>query len=203
MTPDLELDPPSLTRGRLLGGLVAAGAGAIAGGAVLSALPDDAGSAPSARLDQQILNFGLLLEDIQAAFYAEALRRARLAGELRTYAQVVGGQEREHARFIRSKLGSKANPRPRLDFGDDTADAERFARSALRLEDLGVKAYFTQAANLTPAALAQLTRIATVESRHAAWIRDLSGLDPAPDPVEPTLSAATVRKTLEGSGYVR
>jgi rubrerythrin len=192
-----------LTRERLLAGLLAAGAGVFAGGAVLGALPEDAGSAPSARQDIDILNFGLLLEDVQAAFYAEALRRARLDGELRTFAQTVAGQEREHARFLRARLGGAAQRPPKLDFGDDTADAQRFARSALRLEDLGVKAYFTQAANLTPTALAQLTRIATVESRHAAWIRDLSGLDPAPDPVEPTLSAATVRKTLEGSGYVR
>jgi rubrerythrin len=194
---------PGLTRERLLAGLLATGAGAFAGGAVLAALPDGAGSAPSARQDTDILNFGLLLEDVQAAFYAEGLRRARLAGELRTFAQVVGGQEREHARFLRARLGSAAQRPPKLDFGDDTADAERFARSALRLEDLGVKAYFTQAASLTPEALAQLSRIATVESRHAAWIRDLTGLDPAPDAAELTLSAATVRRTLQGSGYVR
>jgi hypothetical protein len=200
MAPDA---PPTLTRARLLAGLVAAGAGTIAGGAALGALPDDAGSAPSAHLDVAILNFGLLIEEIQAAFYAEALRRARLAGELRTFAQVVGGHEREHVRFVRAALGHHAGSAPKLDFGDDTADAERFARSALRLEDLGVRAYFTQAANLRPATLAQVARIATVESRHAAWIRDLAGLDPAPDPVEPQLDAKTVRKTLEGSGYVR
>jgi rubrerythrin len=196
-------DAPTLTRSRLLTGLVAAGAGTIAGGAVLGAMPDEAGSTPSARLDIAILNFGLLLEEVQAAFYAEALKRARLAGELRTFAEVVGGHEREHVRFVRAALGRHAQPAPKLDFGDDTADAERFARSALRLEDLGVKAYFTQAANLRPATLAQVGRIATVESRHAAWIRDLAGLDPAPDPVEPTLAAKTVRQTLKGSGYVR
>jgi rubrerythrin len=196
-------DPPTLTRSALLTGLLAAGAGTIAGGAVLSALPDDAGSAPSARLDVAILNFGLLIEEVQAGFYAEALRRARLAGELRTFAEAVGGHEREHVRFVRAALGRHARAAPTLDFGDDTADAERFARSALRLEDLGVKAYFTQAANLRPATLAQVSRIATVESRHAAWIRDLAGLDPAPDPVEPQLDAATVRRTLKGSGYVR
>jgi hypothetical protein len=190
---------PTLTRA----GLLAAGAGTIAGGVLLAALPDDAGSAPSARLDASILTFVLLLEDIQSAFYAEGLRRARLAGELRTFAQVVGGQEHEHAAFVRKLLGRAAARPPKLDFGDDTADAGRFAASALRLEDLGVKAYFTQAAHLTPGALAQASRIATVESRHAAWIRGLTGLDPAPDPAEPTLSATAVRKTLEGSGYVR
>ncbi|WCB96038.1 hypothetical protein DSM104299_04792 [Baekduia alba] len=185
-------------------GLLAAGAGAVAGGALVAAWPPElADSAPSAQLDRRVLAFALLLEEIQAGFYAEALRRARLQGELLVYARTVGAQEAAHVRHLRAALGAQAGAAPRLDFGDDTADPERFARSALRLEDLAVKAYFTQAANLTPAALAAAARIATVESRHAAWIRDLAGLDPAPDPVEPTLSAATVRKTLEGSGYVR
>jgi rubrerythrin len=191
---------PEITRRALL----ATGAGTAAGGVALAAAwPDLAGSAPSTQLDQRILAFALLLEEVQAGFYAEALRRARLQGELLTYARTVGAQEAVHVKHLRAALGSRAAPAPRLDFGDDTADPERFARSALRLEDLAVKAYFTQAANLTPAALASAAQIATVESRHAAWIRDLAGLDPAPDAVEPTLSAATVRKTLQGSGYVR
>jgi rubrerythrin len=183
--------------------LLAVGAGSLAGGVLAAAVPDLADSAPSARLDRKILTFALLLEEVQAGFYAEALRRARLRGELLTFARTVGTQEEAHLRLLRKTLGQRADAKPQLDFGDDTADAERFARSALRLEDLAVKAYFTQAAHLTPKALAAATRIATVESRHAAWIRDLTGNDPAPDPVEPTLSAADVRKTLEGSGYVR
>ena len=182
--------------------LFTGGAGAIAGGILATSWSELADSAPSPRLDQRILAFALLLEQVQAGFYAEALRRARLQGELLTFARTVGGQEAVHVKFLRTALGAHAGAAPRLDFGDDTADPERFARSALRLEDLAVKAYFTQAANLTPAALASAAKIATVESRHAAWIRDLVGLDPAPDAVEPTLSAATVRKTLEGSGYV-
>jgi rubrerythrin len=196
---------PEPTRRNLFAGLLAAGAGAgaIAGGVLAAAVPDLADSAPSPRLDQRILAFALLLEEVQAGFYAEALRRARLQGELLTFARTVGAQEDAHMRYLRKALGSAAGPSPKLDFGDDTADPERFARSALRLEDLAVKAYFTQAANLTPAALAAATRIATVESRHAAWIRDLTGNDPSPDPVEPTLSAAAVRTTLQGSGYVR
>jgi rubrerythrin len=190
------------TRRDLFAGLLATGV--LAGGALAAAVPDLAGSAsPSPGLDKRILAFALLLEEVQAGFYAEALRRARLQGELLTFARTVGAQEDAHRQYLRKALGSAAGPSPELDFGDDTADPERFARSALRLEDLAVKAYFTQAAHLSPGALAAATRIATVESRHAAWIRDLTGNDPAPDPVEPTLSAATVRKTLQGSGYVR
>lgn len=192
-----------LTRRDLLDGALALGTGTAAAGVIAAAIPDPAGSAPSARLDRKILAFALLLEEVQAGFYAEALRRARLQGELRVFARTVGAHEDAHLRLLRKALGRDAGPAPALDFGDDTADPERFARSALRLEDLAVKAYFTQASHLTPAALATAARIATVESRHAAWIRDLTGNDPAPDPVEPALSAAAVRKTLQGSGYVR
>lgn len=190
---------PDLSRRTLLG----LGAGTLAGGAALAAWPGAGGAAPSAALDKRILAFALLIEDVQAGFYADALRRGRLQGELLTFARTVGAQEARHARELRAALGPTAPRPPRLDFGDATSDPQRFARSALRLEDLGVKAYFTQAANLTPATLAKATRIATVESRHAAWIRDLAGFDPAPDAVEPTLSAAEVRRTLQGSGYVR
>jgi Ferritin-like domain len=182
-------------------GLVAAAA--TTGGVLLASLPDAGDAAPSAALDRRILTFALLLEDVQAGFYADALRKARLQGELLDYARTVGAQETRHAQTLRRALGAGAPAPPRLDFGDDTSDPERFARSALRLEDLGVKAYMTQAAHLTPGALAAAARIATVEARHAAWIRDLAGLDPAPDAVEPQLSADTVRRTLEGSGYVR
>lgn len=191
--------PVDLTRRSLL----AVGAGSLAGGVLAAAVPDLADSEPSAKLDRKILAFALLLEQVQASFYAEALRRARLRGELLAFARTVSAQEDAHLKLLGETLGPDAAKAPKLDFGDDTADPERFARSALRLEDLAVKAYFTQAAHLTPKALAAATRIATVESRHAAWIRDLTGNDPAPDPVEPTLSAADVRKTLEGSGYVR
>jgi hypothetical protein len=181
-------------------GLVAAAAAT--GGVLLASLPDAGDAAPSAALDRRVLTFALLLEDVQAGFYADALKKARLQGELLDYARTVGAQEARHAQTLRHALGPGAPAPPRLNFGDDTADAERFARSALRLEDLAVKAYITQAANLTPGALAAAARIATVEARHAAWIRDLSGFDPAPDAVEPALSADTVRRTLEGSGYV-
>jgi rubrerythrin len=190
---------PDLSRRTLLG----LGTGALAGGGLLAAWPGAGDAAPSAELDKKILAFALLIEDVQAGFYADALHRAQLQGELLTFAQTVGAQEASHARELRTTLGASAPPPPKLQFGDATSDPERFARSALRLEDLGVKAYFTQAAHLTPAALAKATRIATVESRHAAWIRDLAGLDPAPDAVEPTLSATIVRRTLQGSGYVR
>ena len=51
--------------------------------------------------------------------------------------------------------------------------------------------------------LAAAARIVSVEARHAAWIRDVTGLNPAPAAVEPTASADKVMKTFQGSGFVK
>ena len=155
-------------------------AGVTVGGVVLGEHADPALSRPSAKQDAEILNFALLLEFIQAAFHAEGLQRAKLTGELRTFAQTAVKHEDEHVAALQAALGSAARTAPKIDFGDDTADADRFSLAALKLEDLGVAAYTAQAPNLTTPALKAAARIVSVESRHAAWIRDLRGMNPAP-----------------------
>ena len=64
-------------------------------------------------------------------------------------------------------------------------DPKRFARTAIRLEELGLAAYNGAATSLTPDALADAARIVSVEARHAAWIRDIAGANPAPRAAEP------------------
>ena len=59
---------------------------------------------------------------MQSAFYAEALKRAGLKGELKMFAQTVGSHENAHKAFILKALGSAARKSPKLDFGDYTAD---------------------------------------------------------------------------------
>ena len=70
-----------------------AGGGAAAGAALLAGLPQGAGRAVKKRAPS--LNAVLVLEALQVAFYADALERASLTGELREFAEEVGGQERE------------------------------------------------------------------------------------------------------------
>ena len=183
-------------------GAVALG-GIAVGGVVLGEHADPAVSAPSAKQDAEILNFALLLEYVQAAFYAEGLSRAGLTGELKSFASTVAAQEQEHIAFLQKALGSAARKAPKTDFGDDTADAEKFSLAAFKLEDLGVAAYNAQAPNLTKDSLRAAARIVSVESRHAAWIRDLRGMNPAPDASEPSVDAQRLIDTFKGSGYVR
>jgi rubrerythrin len=183
-------------------GAVALG-GIAVGGIVLGEHADPAVSAPSAKQDAEILNFALLLEYVQAAFYKEGLSRANLTGELQTYASTVAAQEQEHVAFLQTALGKAARKAPKTDFGEDTADEEKFSLAAFKLEDLGVAAYNAQAPNLTKPSLRAAAKLVSVESRHAAWIRDLRGMNPAPDASEPTIEAQRVIDTFKGSGYVQ
>jgi hypothetical protein len=183
-------------------GAVALG-GAMVAGVVLGEHAEPASSAPSAKQDAEILNFALLLEYVQGAFHTEALQRAKLTGELADFARTAAAHEEDHIELLKSALGSAARKPPTLDFGDDTADEEAYSLAAFKLEDLGVAAYTAQAPNLTKGALRAAARIVSVESRHAAWIRDLRGMNPAPDAAEPSVDAQRVIDTFKGSGYVK
>ena len=135
----------AMTRAAALEAGAVALAGVAVGGVVLGEHAEPAVSRPSATQDAEILNFALLLEYVQSAFYAEAIQRAGLTGELRTFATTVGFHERAHLDLLRETLGGAARKPPKLDFGDDTADADRFGVAALKLEDLSVAAYNAQA----------------------------------------------------------
>jgi hypothetical protein len=182
--------------------LVAGGTLAL-GGVTIAGVPRFAFSSPSQAQDVRVLNLVLLLEHLEAEFYAEAARRGRLTGELRQYARVVGGHERQHVAFIRKALGSAARKKPVLSFGTATANAEEFTAAALAIEDLSVAAYNGQAANLTKATLAAAGRIVSVEARHAAWIRFIAGKVPAPDPTDDPATAAQVEARIRRTRFVR
>ena len=193
--------PGALTRGAVLrAGAVATG-GAAAGVLIGGGLPGRAAQSDAAK-DAEILNFALQLERMQAAFYADALKRGKLTGELREYATVVGGHEQEHVKFLESALAGAAKPAQKYDFGEDTSSPEAFQVAAQRMEDLSAQAYNAAAPGLSTKALRAAAKIASVEARHAAWIRDLAGENPAPDAAEPVTTAAKVASAVQQTGYV-
>jgi len=71
---------PSLTRTRLLQSAVVDGGAIVAGGVLLGGLPAVATAARSKEQDIRILNLVLLLEELEAAFYADAQERGALRG---------------------------------------------------------------------------------------------------------------------------
>jgi hypothetical protein len=176
-----------LAKAGLLGG------GLIGSSALLGLNPAVAG-AQSARRDVAILNYALTLEYLEAAFYTEAEQMGALSGELELFARVVGAHERAHVRALKGVLGSRAVARPRFNFRGTTEDAGRFAATAQVLEDTGVAAYAGQAPRVKANAILEAAlAIHAVEARHAAWIRDLNGDEPAPAAFD---EPATMREVL-------
>jgi len=176
------------------------GAGALAGGWVG---PETTAGRPSRSLDVRILNFLLVLEELQAAFYGAALRRGALRGELLRFARTVEPQEREHVAFVRKMLGGAARPEFQPEVGAATSDAAHFRAAAIELEEATAAAYIGQGANLTGPVMRDAARIVAVEARHAAWIRDLARADPAPRAADVARSAEDTLSLLRQKGFLR
>ena len=83
-----------------LGGLSAAGAAA----AGLASASGSSGSSLSSR-DREVLEFALKFEQLQAAFYGQALKAGKLTGQIKQFAEVVGGEERAHLHYLEQQLG--------------------------------------------------------------------------------------------------
>jgi Ferritin-like domain len=196
-------EEPSLTRMRLLQRAVVGGGVIVAGGVLLGGLPEVLPAARSKAQDVKILNLVLQLEELEAAFYADAEARGALRGELAEFARVVGEHERAHVAFLRKALGSQADPKPSFDFGNTTANGKRFAATAALLEDTAVAAYNGQAANLTKPVLKAAATIVSVEARHAAWIRDIVGEPASPQATDTPATERQVRRAIARTGFVK
>jgi hypothetical protein len=183
---------------------VALGGGAVGAGALLGGFVEPPASVgrPSRSQDARIWSFLLMLEQAQAALYDAALRSRSVGGELQEYARVVAPQEHDHVALVTRRLGGQARA-PAFDFGAATSSAAAFSRAAIDLEEAALAAYNGQGANLTDAAVRDAARIVAVEARHAAWIRDLAGADPAPRAADPGRSANAIVAELRTKGYLR
>lgn len=188
------------TRATWLESGLAVGAGLASGGILVGGFASLALSSPSHRADVEVLNFALAFEELQADFYARALRGLSLRGDWLQFAQVVGAHERAHVAFVRRALGSAAKPSPRFELTRAPVDIGEFQRLSIALEDAGVALYNGQAGNLTAGALAAAAEIVSVEARHAAWARDLAGEIPAPVATDVPADAAEVRARLARVG---
>jgi hypothetical protein len=196
--------PAGWTRAQAL--RAAALGGAVLGGGVLAggwAGPEVSTGRPSRGQDVRIFNFLLVLEELQVAFYDTALRRGALRGDLLRFARTVAPQEREHAAFLRNALGREARAVPKLDVRDATSDSARFRAAAIDLEETTAAGYIGQGGSLTRAAMQDAARIVAAEARHAAWIRDIAGTDPAPRAADPARSADDILADLRRKGFLR
>jgi len=183
----------------LMKGVLAAGAtyGAFAAGPILRKAFAQGGSEG----DIEILNFALTLEYLEAAFYDQAQKEAKLSSEVADLAKLVGGHEQEHVDGLTQAiedLGGKPVAAPGVDFGDAFSSEEAFLALGVTFEDTGVSAYngagpMIQSKEL----LAVAGQIVQIEGRHAAAVRFAAGEMPAPDSFDPTLTVDEVLKAVE------
>lgn len=191
------------TRSQFLRKAVVGGGTLVVGGVAIGGLPKLASAAPSARQDQAILNFALLLEYLEAEFYTVAETvGAAIQGELREFATVVGAHERAHRDFLISTLGSAARAKPAFDFRDTVTDPTKFRQTAQALEEVGVSAYLGQATRLRRPTLGIAATIASVEARHASWIRDINGKLPAPAAFDKPRTKSQVESAVQKTGFI-
>ena len=200
------------TRAQLFRRAIVGGGAFLAGGAVIGGLPTLALGAPSASQDAEILNFALLLEYLESEFYIEAVSKNTIGGETLAFAKVVRDHEVAHVEFLKNALGSKARSKPQFDFKDTTSDPDKFRATSIVLEDTGVAAYNGQGPRLTKPSLAVAGQIVSVEARHAAWIRRITGKPsyggsasryPAPAVLEKSLTKAQVEDAVGKTGFIK
>jgi len=133
--------------------------------------------------DLGILNFALLLEELEAAFYPAALGSGKItdAKEM-DYLKALGSHEAAHVEFLRTVLGNNVLFQTSdLSLNSQglnalLTDRAKILNTAVILEDLGVHAYNGAGPSLTnPTYILAAGSIVSVEARHAAGVRALLG----------------------------
>lgn len=173
-----------------VGGIAVLGSGILAG----SASAEPAGDRVAA------LRTSLALEYLQEGLYSKAVRAERLGPALLTFARTALVHEREHIAALRDLLGADASDPPRVDLWTAAADDAAFAHRAIAIEDLAVRALNGQVAALDAETLGQTLRIASVDARHAAWVRGLVGATPDHHVLDTGRTAGDVRAALARAG---
>ncbi len=143
--------------------------------------------APDTGLAKQVLEFAILLEELEHAFYVKALAAPGLIPRSdRAVFEQISKHEGAHVTFLNTGLtgiGGSPQSAPDFDFTGHGLHPNVFRnyRSFLSLaqtfEETGVGAYKGQATNLltSNSLLTAALRIHSVEARHAAEIRRLRG----------------------------
>lgn len=132
-----------------------------------------------------VLNFALTLEYLEAYFYNQGLAQTNLIPAAhKSYITTIAGHENAHVTFLKNILGNAAVNAPVFDltargiFGDVLTNYNTYLIVAETFEDTGVRAYKGQFSNLlgNQVILTTAMQIHATEARHAAAIRYLRAL---------------------------
>jgi len=156
--------------------------------------------------DVGVLNFGLRFERLQATFYTQAdeigtIRRMDAARK--EWARTLGAHERAHVKILKKVLGRHAGAAPFFDFGSANETVDAFTRTAVAMEDLTVALLTGISPHLHDRQLtAALFGLLTVEARHAAWARHISGVTPAPAAFDKPRTLDSVRGVVARTHFI-
>lgn len=163
----------------------------------------DAADVATTKNDIAMLRFDLVLEYLQAGFYTEAERLGALTPKTLGWARVVGAHERAHVVALKRLLGRKTVPSPTFNYGSVTTREQAFIRTAVGFEDLTAALLKWQAPRLdSRSVVAAAVTLHSVETRHAAWIRHLIGLQPAATAFDKPASQERMARLIASTHFV-
>lgn len=183
-------------------------AGSVASASALAACgessSDAAGDGETAKYgdgDVGILNYLLIVENLQAAFYSEIAKSNRFTAKAREALAKFGEEEKDHIASLTKeveKLGGEPIAPTKAEFSMKT-DAETLETGS-ELENVGAAAYLGQLGNIeSDAVLKTALSIHSVEGRHAASINELLEKPVTPDGAfAKPLPVAKVLESLPG-----
>lgn len=132
--------------------------------------------------DVGIAIYALVLEYVEADFYAKAIASGLLSGRVLALARRFGAQEKQHVQALEAavtQLGGKLPTRPVTTF--TLPSARHILQTAVTFENLGASAYLGQADRIVSKdLLGAALSIHSVEARHAAALSVAAGIDPSP-----------------------
>ena len=190
------------------------------GGIAIASIPGVLNAQPMSRgktltfnaNDIGILNFALLLEELEAAFYVAVVNSGKITNSKEMdYMRYLGGQEAAHVTFLRSVLANQVLFATQdLSFNSSTlnnllSSRDSILNTAVTLEDVGVHAYNGAGPSLTnPTFLLAAGSIVSVEARHAAGVRALLGrptTEPDSDSLVTDANLNSSLNPLKGRAY--
>src|SRR4051794_35923817 len=158
------------------------------------------------RHDRHILNFDLAFEYLQSSFYLSGIRVGtveRMSRPNQLWAHTLGAHELAHVRILKTVLGRNAAAKPFFNFRGVTEDGGAFIKTAVAMEDLTVALLAGQADRFHDRGLtAAVFSLLTVEARHAAWARHVSGFVPVANSFDEPKTLAAVDRVVRSTRFI-
>jgi hypothetical protein len=94
-------------------------------------------------------------------------------------------------------------PSPSFDYGSVTSNEQAFIKTAVAFEDLTAALLKWQAPRLdSRSILSAVATLHSVETRHAAWIRHIVGLQPATGPFDQPASQRKMAALIASTHFI-